>query len=247
MRVSQEIAYVLHTRDYGETSLLVELFTRNHGRIGAVAKGARTKKSRHGAILSPFQSILVGWSGKGELVTLTASELINDCEILSGEPLFCGLYINELLILMLHRFDEHKKLFDVYADVLQKLNQGQSEHNLRMFEKIMLTELGYGLVLDHDIADNRPVDPDVDYLYIADKGPVRAYSNQHHGVIVSGRSLVALAQEKPGDEKMRAEIKRLMRNVISYHLDGRPLHSRQLIKSLRTKQQGLPQRDRLND
>lgn len=233
MRVSDEIMFVLHCRDYRETSLLVELFSRAHGRMGAIAKGARKKRSKQGALLNLFQPTIASWSGKGELVTLTSVEAEGDAVVFEGEALFCGFYLNELLLKLLHRFDPHEVLFDYYALALKELKDGDHESALRIFEKNLLTELGYGLVLDHDIKHQTPVDSDSDYIYIIEKGPTRLDNNENEGIRLKGSSLLALENEKLDDALARHETKRLMRSLIAHQLGGKPVHSRQLLKALR--------------
>jgi len=233
MRINDESMFVLHCRDYGETSLLVELFARAHGRMGAIAKGARKKRSRQGATLDLFQPSIASWSGKGELVTLTAVEAEGDPVVLTGEALFCGFYINELLLKLLHRFDPHEILFDYYALALKGLEEGDHESTLRIFEKRLLTELGYGPVLDHDVKHHNLINGDSDYIYVLEKGPVRLDNNENDGIRLKGSSLLALENEKLDDALARHEIKKLMRNLIAHQLGDKPMHSRLLLKALR--------------
>ncbi len=121
MRISEQPAYVLHHYSYGETSLLLEVFTRDFGRLGILAKGARRARPRARVPLEPFQRLLIGWSGKGELPALTSVDLDDDPIFLSGEALYCGFYMNELLFRMLHRHDPHENLFVVYQSSLRAL------------------------------------------------------------------------------------------------------------------------------
>ncbi|MDH5648216.1 MAG: DNA repair protein RecO [Gammaproteobacteria bacterium] len=251
MRVTQEAAYVLHSRNYGETSLLVELFTRHYGRIGAVAKGARKKQSKQGSLFSLFQPIIVGWSGKGELVTITQCESERAEVPLDGEALFCGFYLNELILNMLHRFDPHEALYDNYGKALVDLRGSAREWALRIFEKRLFSDMGYGLVLDHNIANNRPIDPESDYVYIPDKGPVpldisNTISANSGSIRLKGKSLLALANETIDGENTKIEIKHLMRELILHHTGGKPIHSRHLLKSLRDKKVKPDSREILN-
>src|SRR3989344_6459145 len=200
MRIHQQPAYVLHHRDYSETSLLLEVFTAHHGRIGLIAKGARRASSRMRGILKPFQRLLIGWSGKGELAVLTGAEQDGPDTALIAQALYCGFYMNEGLLRLLHRHDPHNSLFDAYQTALQQLRMFCSnEPVLRIFEKNLLRELGYGLVLDQDIDDRSPIDNHAMYDYILDRGPVRmAYPELNQpteGVQIRGSSLLALAQE----------------------------------------------------
>jgi DNA repair protein RecO (recombination protein O) len=235
MRVQQQPAYVIHHHDYSETSLLLELFTRDYGRIGLIAKGARRAKNGRRALLNPFTPLLIDWSGKGELGVLTGVEASGAPLVLSGEALYCGFYVNELLIRLLHRHDAHAQLFGGYQQCLQRLlGDGTSDVALRQFEYLLLQEIGYGLVLDHDAFDNMPIEEDQHYEYIADSGPRRvvAGGERHDGALVQGRSLIALATGKLEDPAIMQELKRLMRMLLARHLGDKPLNSRQLMRAL---------------
>ena len=196
MRVNHQHAYVLHHYNYRETSLVLELFTRTHGRLGVLAKGARRGPVRQRSSLEPFQPLLVAWGGRGDLPVLSNVELAGDAILLRGDRLYSGLYMNEVLLRLLHRHDAHEHLFDAYRLSLKNLAAGASlEATLRVFEKHLLQEVGYGLVLDHEINDNAPIDPTAMYDYIPDRGPVRISDTNANarGVRLHGSSLLALA------------------------------------------------------
>src|SRR3990172_6079289 len=112
MRIHQQPAFILHHRDYSETSLLLEVLTVRHGRLGLIAKGARRANSRMRGILKPFQRLLIVWSGKGELAVLTSAEVENTAITPEGQALYCGFYMNEILLRLLHRHDPHEGLFE---------------------------------------------------------------------------------------------------------------------------------------
>lgn len=235
MRVHQQSGFVLHQRDYSETSLLLEVFTANHGRIGLIAKGARRSSSRLRGVLKPFQRLLIGWSGKGELAVLTAAEADGPGCSPEGPALYCGFYMNEVLLRLLHRHDPHSSLFDAYQTALQQLRvDASNEAVLRVFEKNLLRELGYGLVLDQDIEDRTPIDNQAMYDYILDRGPVRlAYPELNRpaeGVPIRGSSLLALEQESWSDPGALRDAKALMRAALARHLGDRPIHSRRLFR-----------------
>lgn len=246
MRADQEPVFVLHRRDYRETSLLLELFSRHYGRIGAVMKGAKRKGRADASVLAPFQRLTVSWSGRGELVTLTQADYAGGPLRLVGETLMCGFYMNELLMRLLHRDDPHEDIFDYYGEALGLLSAGSLEVVLRRYEKALLDGLGYGPVLDHDVADGSPLDPDALYEYIPEMGPRRMLQADSGQVQVRGRSLLALAGKGELDQTVLPDIKALMRALIDHHLDGRPLHSRNLMQAmhrsldLKTKQEPRP-------
>lgn len=231
MRVSQEPAYVLHHYDYGETSLLLEVFTRGHGRLGLIAKGARRNRSPLRSALIPFQPLAVSFSGRGELSTLTAAEPAGNASIIAGEALFCGLYLNELLLRLLHRHDPHERLFLSYAQALGSLGADvKSEAALRVFEKRLLEDIGFGLVLDHDVQDGSPLQPAQSYRYLPERGPIAAVRADDEGILIQGGSLLALARDCLEEESVLAETKRLMRALLARHLGDRPLTTRDLFQ-----------------
>lgn len=231
MRVSQEPAYVLHHYDYGETSLLLEVFTRQQGRIGLIAKGARRPRSPLRSALIPFQPLAISFSGRGELPTLTAVEASGSATLIGGETLFCGLYLNELLLRLLHRHDPHERLFLSYAQALARLGADlNAEATLRVFEKRLLEDIGFGPVLDHDVQDGNPLQPEVHYRYLPERGPVAAEGGDDEGIGIQGASLLALARESLEGEAILAETKRLMRALLARHLGDRPLATRDLFQ-----------------
>lgn len=230
MRVSQEPAYVLHHYDYGETSLLLEVLTRQYGRIGLIAKGARRPRSPLRAALIPFQPLAVSFSGRGDLPTLTAVETSGIAALIGGETLFCGLYLNELLLRLLHRHDPHERLFQSYAQALVRLGTDlNTEATLRVFEKRLLEDIGFGPVLDHDVQSGDLLQPEVRYRYLPERGPV-AESEDDEGIAIQGASLLALARESLEGETILAETKRLMRALLARHLGERPLATRDLFQ-----------------
>ena len=238
MRVQQQPAFVLHTRAYSETSLLLEIFTPQYGRIGLIAKGARRPQSKLRAVLAPFQPLLVGWSGRGELMILTGAEADGPDYGLQGEVLYCGFYLNELLMRLLQRQDAHEQLYAAYRETLAHLSEkvGRFEIALRLFEKRLLRELGYGLMLEHDADERVPIAADAVYDYMPERGPVRIRNPELHsriqGVRISGGSLLALAADDLSDPRVLRETKLLMRTLLSPHLGSQPLHSRHLFRQL---------------
>jgi DNA repair protein RecO (recombination protein O) len=235
-KVALQPAYVLHRRPYRETSLLVEAFTAEHGRVGLVAKGA--KRGRWQAVLQPFQPVLLSWSGRGELRTLTGAEPQGVVPALAGRTLFSGFYLNELLLKLLPREDAHPELFARYGESLAGLSTDE-EWSLRLFERDLLRALGYGLSLDYDVS-GEPLAPDALYDYLAEQGPVRvsegrvnepAAAARSTQLVVHGRSLLALGAGSAPNEGSLREIKRLLRAMLAIYLNGRVLESRALYRS----------------
>lgn len=235
MRVQQQSAFILHQRNYSETSLLLEIYTRHHGRIGLIAKGARRPSNKNRGVLKPFQPLLIGWSGRGELMVLTGAEADGAGIELVGRSLYCGFYLNELMIRLLHRHDPHEVLYDRYVLALQGLCDPRGEEAvLRVFEKHLLRELGYGLQLELESDDRNTIDPGGIYDYVLDRGAVRVrhpeLGTRVQGVRIRGSSLLALAMERFEDRTGLREAKALMRAALAPHLGDRPLQSRRLFE-----------------
>jgi DNA repair protein RecO (recombination protein O) len=226
-RVANEPAFLLHRRPYTESSVLIDLFSRHHGRMVLIAKGARKLKSRWRGSLLPFQSLIAAWSGRGEVKTVTGIEGVGPSCVLRGKALYCGYYMNELVLRLLHRFDPHEDVFDNYANALARLStEEDQERVLRIFEKQLLRDLGYGMHLVRDADRGNPIDPGERYRYRPDAGPLQYSETDHHGVPVHGATLLALEEEVEFDERTRRESKRLIRSVLDYHLDGQTLRTR---------------------
>lgn len=235
MREQQQSAFILHQRNYSETSLLLEAYTRRYGRIGLIAKGARRPTAKIRGVLKPFQELLIGWSGRGELMVLTGVEPDGAGVELAGTALYCGFYLNELLMRLLQRHDPHEALYDRYRAALSGLRDAPStEAVLRIFEKHLLGELGYGLMLEREAESGVPIGPDAVYDYVPERGPVRVrhpeLTTRLQGVRLRGASLLALAAEQLHDSTALREAKALMRAALVPHLGDKPLHSRRLFQ-----------------
>lgn len=230
-RVELEPAFVLHNRPYRETSLIVEAFGRDTGRLGLIAKGARRPKSGLRGMLQPFRPLLLSWSGRGELGVLTGTEPDGFVHPLTGTALFSGLYMNELLMRLMHRHDPHPELFHYYRAALEALADGQTtEAVLRIFEKHVLESIGYGLVLDRDIASGEPILDDGAYRYELERGPTRIAPGDGEGLRVAGDTLLSLAREQLDSSRALDEAKQLMRVVLRRYLGDKPLATRTLFR-----------------
>lgn len=228
-RVDLEPALVLHARPWRETSLLVEAFSRSHGRLGLIARGARRPKSRMHGLLQPFIPLLLSWRGRGELATLTGAEIEGGVLPFGGSAAIVGFYVNELLLRFVHRHDPEPVLFDHYRAVLDSIARvDDPEPVLRVFEKRLLQAVGYALELEREAHSGIPIDPEGRYRYTTDSGPERWTSGPCPGVCVSGSTLLALAREQLTDRRALREAKHLMRSIIDEHCGGRVLVSRSL-------------------
>lgn len=235
MRAEQQSAFILHQRNYSETSLLLEMYTRRYGRIGLIAKGARRPSNKNRGTLKPFQPLSIGWSGRGELMVLTGAEADGAAVELVGRSLYCGFYLNELIVRLLHRHDAHEALYDRYTIALDGLrDESAQEAILRIFEKHLLRELGYGLQLECEGDDRTPIDAAHTYDYVFEHGPVRVRDPELGArvqcVRIRGSSLLALAAERLDDRASLREAKALMRAALAPHLGDRPLQSRRLFQ-----------------
>jgi DNA repair protein RecO (recombination protein O) len=226
--------YVLHRRAYRDTSAILELFTLEHGRLSVVARGVRRAPRGNvaGRISAQlFQPLLLSFSGRGELKTLGASEAAGPAHGLRGERLYSGLYVNELLVRLLHRYDAHPGLFAQYGDTLQGLAGDESvEVVLRRFEMSLLDELGYGFDLGVDGQTGEAVREEAWYHYHGDHGLVeRSGGLDPERPAYAGADLLAIAEGRmAGDAGQTA--KRLLREALASHLGDTPLKSRDLFR-----------------
>lgn len=236
-RVEGARAYVLHTRPYSETSLLVEIYSRAHGRLPLLAKGARRARSALRGSLLAFQPLALGWSGRGEVRTLTRCEWLGGLPLPGGDGLLCGFYINELLLRLMAREDPHEMLFDRYEATLALLTNAADADDLactlRGFERALLKELGYALTLDRDAVTGDPIDPLAYYRYEPERGPVRVDADdQDARGVLAGHALLAIAREDYREPQTLQQCKQLMRQLINHRLDNQPLHSRNVYMEL---------------
>jgi DNA repair protein RecO (recombination protein O) len=220
-RIEEQSAFILHSYPFRETSLLLEVFSRNHGRLAMVARGARRPRSALRGVLMNFQPLRLSWFGKGEVRTLHAAEWQGGQPQLQGTALLCGFYLNELLLNLTARDDPHESLFDYYQYTLQRLaHENDHAGTLRNFEKHLLQELGYALLLDQEAGGGRPVEPDGRYRYVIERG------------VLAGKTLLDMTADDYTDPVSAQQAKQLMRTLLNHYLGGRVLHTRELIKDL---------------
>jgi len=239
-RVRLEGGWVLHRRPYRETSLLLEVLTAGRGRLSLVARGARRPRSAWQGPLQPFRPLLLSWTARGELGTLTGAEPAGPPLPLAGRALWCGLYLNELLVRLLHRHDPHPGLHRAYGEALHGLAAAAGarpergrERVLRLFELRLLRELGYGLLLDRD-AEGAPLAPEGRYAYDPARGPLPLGPGEpapRGTVPVDGALLLGLHRGRVADAHLPAA-KALLRAALGRCLGERPLRSRELFGAL---------------
>ncbi len=225
----------MHTYPFRDTSVIVEAFTRQHGRIGLVARGAKRPKSALRPALLAFQPLSISWSGRGELRTLTRAEWVGNARPPVGVAMMCGYYLNELLLKLLHRDDPHEGLFDAYAHALLDLASGnETEAVLRQFEIVLLREIGYALELMRETDSGQHLVAERRYTYLPERGPSAAAGQNPaiEAVELSGKTLLDMARGDFSDPVTATESKRLMRWLIGQYLDQRSLNTRQLLIEL---------------
>lgn len=236
MKVEPHPCFILHQRPYRETSSLLDIFSRDHGRVSLIAKGARRGGSRFSGLLNLYWRLLVGWQGKSELMTLTAVEPDGANNTLINKALIAGFYLNELIMRMLHQHESHPELFVAYDKTISTLaDKGTEQSAIRLFEKHLLQSLGYGLILDHDTGSGMDIDPDSEYYYRSDYGPSLQKPSHSNYIKISGKTLCDINEELFTSEKTLIESKKIMRFVLNRHLNGRPLASRNLYQSYISK------------
>jgi DNA repair protein RecO (recombination protein O) len=227
-----ELAFVLHSYAFRETSLILEVFSRSHGRLAIVARGARRPKSSLRGLLMNFQ-LQLSWFGKGEMRTLHSAEWQGGQPHLQGTALMCGFYLNELLLNLLARDDPHQPLFDYYRGTLYRLaHEVDHAATLRCFEKHLLQELGYALVLDREAGTDKAIHAELCYRYVVERGALAENDNVQTGVLVLGKTMLDMAEDNYTDPVTAQQSKQLMRMVLNHYLGGKILHTRELIKDL---------------
>lgn len=225
-------AYLLHRHKLRETSLLLHVLTQEQGLLTLISKGVNGGKAPKAALMQPFVPLSVAWIGRGESAILTLAESLGPSLRLSGSALYCGFYLNELLLALLAAADPHPAVFRLYQDSLRRLERGGGlDKTLRAFELALLEELGYGLLLDHDADTGEAVIPEAYYRYRIEHGPVRSPSPAGG---IRGSTLLGLRDGSLATTEDIISAKRLMRQIIDHHLGGRPLKSRAMFKQMRT-------------
>ncbi len=231
MRTDLHPAYVLHRRRYRETSLILECLSADYGRVGVVARGAIRGRKRGGNTMQAFLKYKLSWSGRSDLHTLTKLEPVGRALNLTGERLFSGYYLNELIMRLTGRHDPNPELFAIYEQTLLSL-AGPTvpvEPILRQFEKVLLDTCGYGLQLTVAAGSGEDIDPLRNYCYVIEQGPIPA-EDGGCGIVVSGEVLLALAGRREFRTPQLLQAKKLMRFVLHHYIGDQPLASRSLFQ-----------------
>ncbi|GAB7547340.1 DNA repair protein RecO [Cupriavidus sp. CuC1] len=234
LRVANQPGFVLHAWPYRETSLILDVFTRDHGRVAMVAKGAKRPHSALRPVLQHFQPISLSWSGRGEVKTLTRAEWVGGMLPLASDALLSGFYLNELLLRFCAREDAHVTLFRQYMATLTQLSQGEPAGLvLRGFERVLLQETGFAVAFDECANSGETVEPELDYVYQPERGVRRAQaSDPSSWPVVSGQTLLDMSQDDYSRTQTVTQSRALMRFLLHYYLQGAPLKTRQILIDL---------------
>ncbi len=236
MTIHDQPAYILHRKPWRDTSLLLSLLTLHHGRVSVIAKGAQNGKRHAGAWLQPCQSLIVSWMGRSDLKTLTHYDTPAQCIRLSGERMYCGLYLNELLMTLLPEHDAQPELFALYAQTLDALQaEPFNSAALRQFELGLLRAIGLAPDFMQSV-DGLPIRADARYGLNPEQGFfVQTGMLMPDRLEVSGQTLLALASDQALDVTRERESKHLMRALIKHALNGKELKSRELFLQIRNR------------
>lgn len=230
-----EPAFILHARSYGDTSLIIDAFTRTFGRISLYARGAKAKKKQGiRPLLNPFIPVNITGVGKGSLKSLTAIESTGAAYSLRGRSLYCGFYLNELLVRLLPEEDSQTELFEFYTNIVTDLaahdpdwGDAPLEVLLRTFEWLLVQQVGQSFSLVHDANTGQPVEFNKHYIHQFQTGMVAC---EMRSGAISGKALIEFSVGNLADAESRREIKELMRAVLKPLLGARPLNSRALFR-----------------
>jgi DNA repair protein RecO (recombination protein O) len=233
-RIELTPGYVLHHRPWRDTSRILEVLTREHGRLTLFARGVRGPQAKLAPVLQPFQPLLLSWSGRGEAPQLTAAERAEACAALPAAVLLGAFYLNELLLKLTTRHDPLPQLYDHYHAALGRLRAGAAlEPTLRIFEKRLLEILGYGLDLATEAGSGEPIAPQAFYLFRPAQGLVGAGAVRAGAL--HGESLLALAAEELCGARALEDARRLLKSALAACLEGRPLATREVAKAMQRR------------
>lgn len=221
--------FLLHQRSYGETSIIADVFTQKSGKISFIAKGAKKPKSKFFGYLVPFQKLKITYSGRSELKTLTSI----DRDLASNSNTFSKvsyslLYINELLMKLLPKDAKHEELFVLYDEFLKKINKNNNlEISLRHFELDLLDMLGYGFDYDSEIDSNEPIEAELSYVFVSERGFRKSNSSSF-----KGKDILSIKKRKLEDVPLKY-LKEITTKAIGICLEGKDLASRKIFKSIK--------------
>jgi len=231
-RIQQQPAFILHHRPFRDSSQILDIVTRDHGKIALVARGSRGSKSRLAGVLRPFSALRVSWVARSDLGTLTGAEAAGAPLGLQGDAILSAFYVNELLLNFLHRHDPQPEIYALYAEVIEALGSTNDfARCLRSFELELLSLLGYAVNFQFESGTQRTLEPHQNYEYRVEQGPVPVQRTEGTMVFAGDELISIRAQEFDKPEVLRAA-GRLLRAVIAHHLGGKELKSRKVLMEL---------------
>jgi DNA repair protein RecO (recombination protein O) len=229
-RIQQQSAFILHHRPFRDSSQILDVLSRDHGKLALVARGSRGAHSRLKGVLRPFMPLSMSWSMKSDLGTLTGAEVNGPPLRLSGDALLSGYYVNELILHFLHRHDPQPDVFDAYAHTIRSLAVAGDDVApcLRQFEVELLRQIGYALSLDYEYGSHSALQAEQHYEYRVEQGPVAVSRTEGH-LVFPGEMLAAIAAQRFHEPDVLRAASRLLREVIGFHLGGKELKSRKVL------------------
>lgn len=234
MRVENQPAYILHQRAFRDTSQILEVFTKDYGRMSIMSRGSRGQKSRLKGVLQPFRSLIIAWSGRGEMPTLVSAEpAVQTSVFFQGKSLACALYVNELLMYLTYKHDVHQKLFSQYHHTINRLFEAEKlEQELRCFELNLLDHLGVLVDLSRDSNTGERLKENSEYYFQIEQGvcELKADFKPKYVPVLSGKSLLEISEQRFDSPGVLKDAKVLMRFIINHSLGGKSLKSRELFR-----------------
>lgn len=236
-RMLLEPAYLLHHRPWSDTSRILELMTRRHGRVTLFAHGSRRPKSPLRGVLQPFMPLLISWSGRADGGTLTGAEIGGALTTLPPSQLMSGFYLNELLLRLMPKEDRHERLYDAYAGALGQLCAEPGNRALRTFEMVLLEELGYGLDLEREAGGGGTLQPDRYYHFEPGRGVLAVREVAGEPGALRGCDVLAVSRGEFGEPQALTTARKIFGAAIAHCLEGRGLASREVMLALRRQEQ----------
>ena len=232
--IEHEPSYMMHQMAYSETSQIVRIFSQNYVRVDLIAKGSKRPKSKFRYYLQPFLPLQLSWSGKSQLKTLRQAEIHGKyLARIQGKYLFSAYYLNELILSLLRMEDPYPNLFALYTSTLHDFSESKPiEPSLRQFEILMLSEIGYAINFTTEAHSQNPIETDMDYVFVVEKGFVSKQNQNPDSYGIKGHAIKAINEGNFSDQETLIAAKKILRLSIHYHLDGKELKSKKVFKAI---------------
>ena len=232
--IENQPSYMMHQMPYTESSQIVRIFSQNFGRVDLIAKGSKRPKSKFRSYLQPFLPLQLSWSGKSQLKTLRQAEIHGQyLARIQGKYLFSAYYLNELILSFLRMEDPYPNLFALYTSTLHDFSESKPiEPSLRQFEILMLSEIGYAINFTTEAHSQNPIETDMDYVFVVEKGFVSKQNQNPDSYGIKGHAIKAINEGNFSDQETLIAAKKILRLSIHYHLDGKELKSKKVFKAI---------------